>query len=482
MANSAILRKVVADTNADIAHYRSLLDNLLTKRDDAQHQLDSIVYPVLMLPPEITSEIFLQCLPTSQNDLGRPTVNPREPPMLLTHVCSKWKEIAISTPALWATMVFNGRLGADVLETWLDRARALPLSLKLRIDRDLEDDITSAISDTLIEHSGRIRSLEVEICVHQLGEIENAYGGWSFPLLQKLTIWVLDADDYDLWGGPSYQIFKNAPLLRQASFNDAPPSSIALPWRQLTKFSGTCYMIPDCLEVLRLIPNLTECAFTFPHYDIGADHTKLTHSNLQSLSLFEIQSDQHVSEFRINILEVLTLPALHTLQIFDCESYAFNDEILIAFLSRSLPPLRKFTIRLDGLDQAIFEAASLTKMPELVDLEIWKPSTSFIVDFFDFFNDCDPAFLPKLQRLTLLGYHPAEGIHKMKLLQRGLAARWQARHREGFVALESFCLVWERNVVGSLKDLEDALLPFRELVADGMDIRIQISGGKILYI
>ncbi|KAJ7693884.1 hypothetical protein B0H17DRAFT_840283, partial [Mycena rosella] len=74
------------------------LDSLQTQLQNVQHQLDAIVYPVLTLPPEITSEIFVHCLPDRRK---WDVVNPKEAPLLLMHVCSAWRNITISTPALW---------------------------------------------------------------------------------------------------------------------------------------------------------------------------------------------------------------------------------------------------------------------------------------------------------------------------------------------------------------------------------------------
>ncbi|KAJ6466436.1 hypothetical protein C8R45DRAFT_839249 [Mycena sanguinolenta] len=60
--------------------------------------------PVCRLPAEITSEIFVYCLPTSYSDHDVNTANPSQAPMLLLHICRNWRDIAISTPALWAKM------------------------------------------------------------------------------------------------------------------------------------------------------------------------------------------------------------------------------------------------------------------------------------------------------------------------------------------------------------------------------------------
>ncbi|KAJ7167598.1 hypothetical protein C8R46DRAFT_1093542, partial [Mycena filopes] len=71
-----------------------------TRPGDLQTPRLSIVYPILTLPPEITTEIFLCCLPEKR--LGD-VVNTMEAPLLLLQVCSVWRQIAISTRRLWTT-------------------------------------------------------------------------------------------------------------------------------------------------------------------------------------------------------------------------------------------------------------------------------------------------------------------------------------------------------------------------------------------
>ncbi|KAJ7667265.1 hypothetical protein B0H17DRAFT_836591, partial [Mycena rosella] len=55
------------------------------------------VYPVLTLPPEIVSQIFVNCLPIH----GRVRPSPTTAPLTLTQICHHWREIALSTSALW---------------------------------------------------------------------------------------------------------------------------------------------------------------------------------------------------------------------------------------------------------------------------------------------------------------------------------------------------------------------------------------------
>ncbi|KAJ7780860.1 hypothetical protein DFH07DRAFT_696173, partial [Mycena maculata] len=62
---------------------------LWEERHVVQEQLDAYKYPVLTLPDEIVSEIFLDCLPVCRS------------PMKLGQICSQWRDIAVSSPTLW---------------------------------------------------------------------------------------------------------------------------------------------------------------------------------------------------------------------------------------------------------------------------------------------------------------------------------------------------------------------------------------------
>ncbi|KAJ7705931.1 hypothetical protein B0H14DRAFT_2415857, partial [Mycena olivaceomarginata] len=53
--------------------------------------------PVLTLPNEIISEIFVQFLPVYP--LSSPSTGPFSP-TLLTQICRRWREIALTTPLL----------------------------------------------------------------------------------------------------------------------------------------------------------------------------------------------------------------------------------------------------------------------------------------------------------------------------------------------------------------------------------------------
>ncbi|KAJ7639611.1 hypothetical protein DFH06DRAFT_966108, partial [Mycena polygramma] len=106
---------------------------LLKEKTTIEKSLDLIVYPILTLPVELTSEIFLHCLPAEpvQRSLW-------VAPMLLGRICRRWREIAYDDPRLWAALgiILSGSRRRDpqlkdILQDWVLRAGSVPLTLSL---------------------------------------------------------------------------------------------------------------------------------------------------------------------------------------------------------------------------------------------------------------------------------------------------------------------------------------------------------------
>ncbi|KAG5651391.1 hypothetical protein H0H81_008857 [Sphagnurus paluster] len=90
------------------------------------------------LPLELLQNIFSFCLPTSKYKMF-----PKEAPLLLTHICRRWREVAFSTPQFWTHLHVFARFGTDdnltkkdlisrygeAIKVWLNRASGLPLSI-----------------------------------------------------------------------------------------------------------------------------------------------------------------------------------------------------------------------------------------------------------------------------------------------------------------------------------------------------------------
>ncbi|KAJ7875737.1 hypothetical protein B0H14DRAFT_2267486, partial [Mycena olivaceomarginata] len=77
--------------------YQTYLAALEAKRRDLKMDLGQIVYPVLTLPPEITTRIFVESLPSH----ARVRPSPVTAPLLLAQICGDWRRIALSSCELW---------------------------------------------------------------------------------------------------------------------------------------------------------------------------------------------------------------------------------------------------------------------------------------------------------------------------------------------------------------------------------------------
>ncbi|KAJ6453156.1 hypothetical protein C8R45DRAFT_762361, partial [Mycena sanguinolenta] len=80
------------------------------------------------LPVEISSEILVRCLPDS------PRVYPHQVPLSFLRICHRWTDIALATPSLWTSILWESIADAVNLDSWLQQARVLPLCTSLHGD------------------------------------------------------------------------------------------------------------------------------------------------------------------------------------------------------------------------------------------------------------------------------------------------------------------------------------------------------------
>ena len=98
---------------------------------------------ILKLPPEIASHIFILLMGDRDNGDVCQRRNGLPTPFLLGAVCSGWRKLARSTPALWSRLAFtfsdsmlikNKINTPHLIADWLGRSGALPLNLQFSYD------------------------------------------------------------------------------------------------------------------------------------------------------------------------------------------------------------------------------------------------------------------------------------------------------------------------------------------------------------
>ncbi|KAJ7208333.1 hypothetical protein GGX14DRAFT_319385, partial [Mycena pura] len=91
----------LAKLEAEIVQFKTYTEGHISALEEKRRAilecLNDVVYPILTLPPEITSRIFVHCLPHH----GRVRPSPRSAPLVLTQVCGQWRAVALSTGELW---------------------------------------------------------------------------------------------------------------------------------------------------------------------------------------------------------------------------------------------------------------------------------------------------------------------------------------------------------------------------------------------
>lgn len=70
------------------------------KLQDRVKPIQALVSPIRRLPDDILQEIFLLCLPEGHF----PTLDPLQAPLLLTHICRRWRHAANDTRRLWTAI------------------------------------------------------------------------------------------------------------------------------------------------------------------------------------------------------------------------------------------------------------------------------------------------------------------------------------------------------------------------------------------
>jgi hypothetical protein len=129
---------------------KEVLRQLEQRKRASQRQLNAFRDPLAGLPLELSSEIFVQCLPQYGYHVSP---DARIAPMLFLQVCNAWAEIALSTPKLW-TAICLPFPSAQILDVWLQRARNFPSSVHLfkRLDYD--------VARTLVRFSSQLKHLD----------------------------------------------------------------------------------------------------------------------------------------------------------------------------------------------------------------------------------------------------------------------------------------------------------------------------------
>ncbi|KAJ7608417.1 hypothetical protein FB45DRAFT_387299 [Roridomyces roridus] len=337
--------------------------------------------PAFSLPPELVSEIFLHCLPRHP-DL--PPVTGLESPFTLSHICRKWREIALSTPALWRGISVTldgcrgGRRELDLLKTYLSRSGCMPLSIRLNCGaladvhgREDASPFAAPFVNAIALRSDRLEHLSLCLPIRSLPALPG-----PLPSLKSLTLACYEPGAQDAEACLT-RSFLSAPLLRRVTLSERYREMYKpiLPWSQLTALVVDLTTLAECTMFLGMAPNLIYCRLTVlvRHAPVGA----VTLPHLQTLCL-NVQAPKFAPTGLGDFITSLTLPALTRLQISSFFLFPASSPttLITNLVSRSRCNLEELWIH-DAPTSSGAEAQWRAALPSLSSVVLGKRDRQF---------------------------------------------------------------------------------------------------------
>ncbi|KAK7055865.1 F-box domain-containing protein [Favolaschia claudopus] len=310
-----IHRAHLAEIDVEIAEVEHRLAKLRSRRAAIKEPLDAYKYPVLTLPNEIVSEIFFYASLSPPIALSDPLA-PFESPILLTHVCSKWRKMVLSMPLLWSAFKLAFTQSDQKRATsrqialariWLKRSASCSLSLEIQhVEADNRYQPLRNFYSTLGEHSGHCGHLKISGSFRAAELLTPLLSG-SMPLLRSLHFNV---------GHLSQPIaLGDAPLLRTVTLGGRARSRVTLPWAQITSLTLLEGIFPKFIPMLQQARNLIHCELNiFLNQKHGAT-PELHFPRMESLTFkADVGGNPHLD---IRILDCFVTPALRRLVVPD---------------------------------------------------------------------------------------------------------------------------------------------------------------------
>ncbi|KAJ7092427.1 hypothetical protein B0H15DRAFT_173888 [Mycena belliarum] len=429
------------------------------------------VASILRIPPEITAEIFVHCLPDKPSP---PAIDIA--PLLLGRICKDWRSISWGLPELWSSLEISGKyVPPELVEAWLFRAGATPLSIALELSRPKYEWDSTLYIAVLQRHAPRWRDMTFELPCQLIKPFFEAE--LHLPMLERLTITEANGDESSL---PPCHAFRNAPALRHlkimsVSLDLAGP--ITLPWAQLTSFECSIYpLLPeDFLAILHRTPNLVKCRVNIYHRSESERlHDVPPLRFLTALGISALGRDAEA----MDILLHLSLPALQSL---DLSKIGFSSREVVplvqSFLFKQECQLRELAIRIDGDNSREEDFLQLLEtQPTLERFNLCRGSMGLHLAIFRRLRD-DPSFLPQLVDLWasphLWGLEAIATTLMLYTLADALSARRVAS--DSFTQIRTCTLSW----IGPLPDeVDKAIAEFRPRQEELMALGISISVGR----
>ncbi|KJA13934.1 hypothetical protein HYPSUDRAFT_72809 [Hypholoma sublateritium FD-334 SS-4] len=471
----------------------------------------ALISPFRRLPNDVLREVFLACLPTEHN----PHLDVRQASLLLTFISNHTRQVALSTPRLWAAIhiplisqestsnkhravnrVMSKRENA--VEEWIlcrSGACDIPVPLYEAWTERPSAESYKKIFETIASAAPRLRRLSLTLLVKSFRHFCDVLGRSTLPRLKFLTFKLVHNFD-DI--GSSIMAFNASSLVTATNLRNLCLSTGAanysvynMNWAHITDISlgkNGAVSMTSVDSVLRLCSQLRSCALCID-LDGAVPRASLLHLTALSLSFYPGAWWGLSTEYAINIFAEVDVPAL--------ESVTYEDFVgplpLLGILQRAderiihlsvtnlgkpvnLIRCLKLCPRLIALELEVRRPKRLpsTGVPAIdADLEEWRAWSDYLTQWptaggpiFDCFTMGDNTdtpvpekLCPKLERLS---YRLAHGPVSCATVERFI------RGKCGLAAIQTNRYGVLRELVAHVDGGETEIRQVRESVAEAL--------------
>ncbi|KAJ6507813.1 hypothetical protein C8R47DRAFT_1099622 [Mycena vitilis] len=344
-------RKDLALLDAEIQRMQRSLDGLKARREILATDIDAhlaLLSPIHRLPDDVLCEIFVSSLPHTHNAI----ISSREAPLLLCHVSSGWRNVALNTPRLWSSLhvvIPDHRFFQNItymVEMWLSRSGILPLSISVGVSLSLTDsDAASASSllDVLLAVSHRWEAVEFTAPP----EHENDWFSQPLSALSPVDVPGLrhikfGFEDTTALSSP----FLAARSISSLSLPYIPPevnTISTISWPRITRLElgSSNYECAwggnEILNILRRTTNLENCTLLIPHAEPHLIEDEI--ADLPHLTSLSVTCREHTVS--VLVLQRVRAPGLRS---FECIQPSHIPICIFRTLTACTPKLQNLAI------------------------------------------------------------------------------------------------------------------------------------------
>ncbi|KAF8161539.1 hypothetical protein B0H34DRAFT_383994 [Crassisporium funariophilum] len=319
-----------------------------------------------LLPLELLMEVFIMLVESRESFVS--CFGRKQAPLLLTWVCSYWRNTVINTPTLWTTMhlYINEKVELRasqkaLFQVWNDRTQGRPLHIFLRHfpgHLNNQRGNLNSLPHKFLNQSKRWKTL----CIttnhsgNSLGKLHLKTSG-KLDVLDSFTLLYVKHSDSasNLHGSQICDLLRGThnlrsiSLLKSKQFFDLQINFDKL--SQVDLFPKPLHRddplsLNDCLKVLQMCRNLERARFNCGPVDEGEPLSQsLTHENLRDLTIIEAGTNVDVAAF-LDVLDVPSLVGLSIASYSQSTSSSWKQTALTGLLSRTSGSIRRLYLRL----------------------------------------------------------------------------------------------------------------------------------------